>query len=216
MENKSYSDMYELYRSKGVSPAIFFMPKDIGPEEYRYIEGKHVTNIQEERYMVSNYGNIIDLNRGLSPVYLDQEGYSICYLMRNDGTAINKKLHRMVMMVFNPNPNFAHLQVNHMDGNPSNNMLYNLEWTSGKENSDHAMLRGLHKMSGEDNPNGKLTREQVNEICALIETGKYYDTEIAKMYNVSYTNISDIHKGKIWTDVGRNYDLSKRKSRSKK
>ena len=214
-QRNNYSDMYDLYRSKGVSPAIFFIPKINDQEEYRFIEDKHVSNIQNKRYMVSNFGNIVDLNRGTNPTYFDQEGYAICYLMRNDGTAINKKLHRMVMMLFNPNPNFAHLQVNHIDGNPSNNMLNNLEWTSGKENSDHAMLMGFHKMSGEDNPNNKLTENQVKEICSLIETGKYYDTEIARMYDVSYATISDIHKGKIWKNVGKYYDLSIRKSKKK-
>ena len=57
------------------------------------------------------------------------------------------------------------------------------------------MINGLHKMNGINNPNNKLSEQEVHEICKLIETGEYYDTEIAKMYNVSYANISDIHNG---------------------
>ena len=93
-------------------------------------------------------------------------------------------------------------------------MLYNLEWTTPKENSDHAMLTGLHKMNGEMNPLAKLTPDQVREICELIQSGKYFDTEIAKMYNVSYATISDIHKGKLWKDISREYDLSDRKPKT--
>ena len=32
----------------------------------------------------------------------------------------------------------------------------------------------------------KLTEKEVREICELIQSGKYFDTEIAKMYNIKY------------------------------
>lgn len=132
----------------------------------------------------------------------------------NNGKKSKIPVHRLEMLTFDYNPDYENLQVNHKDGNPSNNMINNLEWTTPKENSDHAMLFGLHKMHGEDNPNNKLTEDQVKEICELIQSGQYFDTEIAKMYGVSYVNISDIHKGKIWNRISRNYDLNPRKPRA--
>ena len=195
---ESYSDQYERLKGTGVTPAVLFFP--VQPmnltEVFRFIEDKHVDGIIPERYMVSNFGRIWDNN---NQIYLnireDKLGYQLCSLKTIYGQT-NARINRLVLLAFDYRPDFKKLQANHIDGNHSNNMLYNLEWTTPKENTDHAMLYGLHEMNGTDNPNNKLTETQVREICELIQTGEYFDTEIAKMYNVSYVNISDIHKGK--------------------
>lgn len=53
------------------------------------------------------------------------------------------------MYNFNPVPNFEELEVNHIDGNPKNNKLSNLEWCTGPENLDHARRTGLIKLGDE-------------------------------------------------------------------
>lgn len=45
--------------------------------------------------------------------------------------------HRAVLKSFVPEPDDRH-QINHKDGNKTNNSLDNLEWRTGKENSIHA------------------------------------------------------------------------------
>ncbi len=72
---------------------------------------------------------------------------------------------------------------------------------------------GARKLYGEENPHSKLTESQVREICELIQSGKYFDTEIARMYDVSYTNITDIHNGTLWKQVSKDYDLSVKKNK---
>lgn len=54
-----------------------------------------------------------------------------------NGIKTTQFVHRLVLMTFNPNPNYHNLEVNHIDGNPLNNALSNLEWCTSEENHQH-------------------------------------------------------------------------------
>lgn len=58
----------------------------------------------------------------------------------------NKKkhslVHRLIAQAYIPNPNNLP-QINHIDGNPSNNKLENLEWITDRDNKLHAHKTGL-------------------------------------------------------------------------
>lgn len=58
------------------------------------------------------------------------------------------RIHRLVCLAFKPNENHKNLEVNHIDGNKSNNSIENLEWVSHKENMAHAGATGLMPWSG--------------------------------------------------------------------
>lgn len=55
----------------------------------------------------------------------------------NNGVRKKYSVHRLVAMAFYENPN-NFPQVNHIDGNPSNNKANNLEWVSGSDNQLHS------------------------------------------------------------------------------
>lgn len=71
----------------------------------------------------------------------DGKGYSRLRVTI-DRVKLSYKIHREVAKAFIDNPEGLP-QVNHKDGNKSNNKVSNLEWVSNKENARHAIDNGL-------------------------------------------------------------------------
>jgi hypothetical protein len=128
----------------------------------------------EERYMVSNFGQVKSLlrkdkrNRNTIPEkiltpQLDYTGY--CRVIFDD----HKRylVHRLVAIAFIPNPENKP-QVNHKNGNKLDNVLTNLEWVTRSENSKHAFRTGLQKPTRIC----KITESDVRLIRAYIIAGR--------------------------------------------
>lgn len=119
-----------------------------------------------------------------------------------------KQVHRLVLEAFYPFPNNDKLQVNHINGDKSDNRLENLEWMTPGENTRDANQKGKgHQMNqdGEKNSMSKLTEEQVIEI--IRETKKHNrksDQAIADEYNVTRKTISHIRNNITWRYIDRN------------
>lgn len=80
--------------------------------------------------------------RELKQVYDKSSGYLLVTLCDGKGRRQNKRVHRLLMETFVPNPN-NYPQINHIDGNKLNNNLSNLEWCTASHNSKHAVTIGL-------------------------------------------------------------------------
>lgn len=172
--------------------------------EWRYIKNSKF-------YQVNNLGEIRTV--GGTIIRKDGKPYRIRdkkltphrlksgYLIFDFKTDINKKLllHRVVLETFSPTEDMENLQVNHIDGNKANNNLNNLEWSTRKENMQHAMMLGLfnpQNRNNEKHPMCKLSNEQVKEIRELLKLKIYTQHQIAKDYNVSDCTISEIKTGR--------------------
>lgn len=84
-----------------------------------------------------------NLMRGqLLKIFKDASGY--CSVSLTDSLHVHKSylVHRLVAQAFLPNPDNKP-EVNHIDGNKSNNNVQNLEWATRIENQHHAIETGL-------------------------------------------------------------------------
>lgn len=124
-------------------------------EEWRPIAGF------EGRYEISSFGRVKSLSRTIYTVWKNGEegayfqegrilslkectrnsrGYQtykqVC--LSDNGKHKYRLVHRVVAEAFIPNPEYKP-QINHIDGNPSNNNVENLEWCTAKENQWHSL-----------------------------------------------------------------------------
>lgn len=115
---------------------------------------------------------ITDDWREIRQVYDKSCGYMIVTLCDGKGKRQNKRVHRLLMETFIPNPNnYPH--INHIDGNKLNNSLDNLEWCSVKHNTQHAIQLGLMKPTGEKEiQQFTLDGLLVNEYKSIHEAGR--------------------------------------------
>lgn len=119
----------------------------------------------------------------------DKYGYACITLSKNLKTK-NYFIHRLVAISFIPNPENKK-QVNHKNGVKCCNVLSNLEWNTLSENRQHAYDSGLQKApNGEGHYKSIFSKEDVLDIRRIGRTKTL--TEIAKIYNVDFRNISNI------------------------
>lgn len=60
--------------------------------------------------------------------------------LRNENKNRLYRVHQLVALAFIPNPN-NYKQINHIDGNPHNNKVSNLEWCSAAHNIQHTSYK---------------------------------------------------------------------------
>jgi hypothetical protein len=87
-------------------------------------------------YEISNYGTVRNKNGKIIKSQTSGFGYKRVAIYAN-GKQKRVAVHRLVMKAFKPNEHSDVLQVNHKDGNKSNNYIDNLEWCTASYNIRH-------------------------------------------------------------------------------
>lgn len=166
-------------------------------------------------YEVSNKGRVRSLDRmvkvragGLRKHHgrvlkpgIGKPGYPICALVKH-GKQISKNIHQLVMLAFvGPPPKGK--EINHIDGDKTNNNLENLEYVTSRQNSRHAVRVGLfdpRTQVGEDSINAKLTREDVYRIRREFKKTKT-GYQLADELGVHHGTIRSIYHKRSWKHI---------------
>ena len=134
-------------------------------------------------YQVSNFGNVKSIDRVVPfrnstriikekqlKVRYEKNGYQVVSFYI-DGVEIKKKVHRLVAEAFIEN-DLNKPQVNHIDGNKTNNIVYNLEWVTSYENVVHSYKNNLQ------------AKNRPKKIIVNLNTGIFYIgiKDLLKMY----------------------------------
>lgn len=133
-----------------------------------------------------------------------KNGYCYVNITSIGGRRKHLLVHRLMMLAFEPIPNADDMDVNHIDGIKSHNVLSNLEWVEHVDNIIHAhkVLKVGADNRGEKSGNTKFTEDDVRKIRYLWDDGNgMKQTEIAKMYNVSSVCINLIVRRKTWGHI---------------
>ncbi|MFU8688461.1 NUMOD4 domain-containing protein [Rossellomorea sp. FS2] len=120
-----------------------------------------------EFYEVSDCGNVRNLKtqKVLKPSQ-KKNGY-LHVRLYNKGGSYDYLVHRLVALAFLPTS--GTLQVNHKDGNKSNNCMKNLEWVTPLENAKHATELGL-RISKEEHA-ALMVRLHAKPVVKISEEG---------------------------------------------
>lgn len=123
----------------------------------------------EGYYQVSNLGEVkrIMPAKGTSCRVLSKKKKVTCMgtytsyfvTLYKGGASKNFNVHRLVAQAFIPNPENKP-QVNHIDFNPQNNKVSNLEWCTPKENIRHSVNAGRYMFNSGNNLLFRINREK--------------------------------------------------------
>lgn len=155
-------------------------------------------------YIVSSDGQVGSRKSGglkiLRPT-LDRTGYPRVHLCAG-GSQGTFRIHRLVAKAFlPPRPTPGH-EINHKDGDRTNNRDANLEWVTRSGNQRHRFDVLKHgNAQGEANGISKLTEAQIHVIRARCAAGEVQRV-VAADYGITQAHVSDIYKRKKWGWLG--------------
>jgi hypothetical protein len=146
-------------------------------------------------YFVSESGGIFRDGKELKFYILKKKGKPTYKTVKINKTTMY--VHRIVAMTYLPNPNNLP-EVDHRDTNKLNNHYTNLEWSTDRENKDHAIENGLYPR-GEEHTN-ILSTEQVIWIRQNYKKGdkELGRAPLSRKFNVSKGCIAGIIKNRTW------------------
>jgi len=163
-------------------------------------------------YRISSLGNIVRKRKTIKCNYKGKP-HTRVLKEKKIATHINKNkyrytniagktctVHRLLAFAFIKNDDPKNkTNINHKDGDRSNNSLDNLEWVTYSENSQHAYNNELRTGTlGENTKSAKLSTDDVLSIKWMLENKNMTQQEIADNFNITRSVISAIKRGVSW------------------
>lgn len=126
----------------------------------------------------------------------DKDGYlNVC--LSGGGIKKDFRKARLIALTFIQNPlNLP--EVNHIDGDKTNDAVPNLEWSTGSNNIRHSFEKlGRAPLRGEKVGNSKLTENIVRKILA----SNLSQERLSLLFSVSQSHIHRIKSGLAWKHI---------------
>jgi len=157
-------------------------------------EGKYAVDEEGRVYSYPNSKN--KSFRELKPI-LSNIGKHYRVALYTDSKPALKQVHRLVAETYIDNTDNKP-QVNHIDGDKSNNSVANLEWVTCSENAQHAFDIGLRRgMKGDSHPSRKVSTSDVKNIRGDTRSARI----IALEYGISQGQVYRIKNKKSWSHI---------------
>lgn len=219
-----FDEMYNFYQEHEGIRKLSYVPQNVNILEnpiqaqstsnyrsnafefWKVLTDNEVPDIIENRYWISSFGNTWD-NELKRPIPIicsaGNKFYEQINLRLKTKKQVVKKMHRLIMMLFDPIEGQDKLQVNHIDGSHNMNNLCNLEWCDDLYNRLHSIVNGV----GTNNFSREiiqLTPNQVHKFKELKDQGydsnQIYYQMMSEMqnicsYNTFYNLLSRISLG---------------------
>ena len=150
-------------------------------------------------YEISDRGRLKSLRRDIimKPA-ANRGGYLYINLWNKNRYRDCRSIHRLVLESFISIRPFGY-ECDHIDSNPSNNCLQNLEWVTPEENTRRMHL--LNNQKGQNHPNAILNDEKIRQIREEYAVGKTTYKRLAQKFGVYYTCIGKIICRELWKHV---------------
>lgn len=113
------------------------------------------------------------------------------------------RIHRIAYLYFNGLSEFPDnfREINHINGDKTDNSPENLEFITRKENDKHSREVLGNTLEGSKNGKAKLTEGKVRNIIHLLKN--HTCTYVAKKYKIGTTAIEKIKYGETWKHIPR-------------
>lgn len=163
-------------------------------------------------YDISDDGLLRNRNIGNIKIpCIRKDGYLYyqIYIIREKGKKYLKMVnaHRLVATAFIPNPNNKP-EINHIDGNKTNNSVSNLEWSTRKENMEHASNTRLIKIrSGLYAAHSKYPEKAIRLVIEKLKNCIPIK-EISDSTGVGIDTVRKIWIGKQYIELSRELGLT--------
>lgn len=127
----------------------------------------------------------------------NQDGYKMLNVVFSNGKRRCVMVHRLMAEAFYPylGTNNYFYEVNHKDGNKTNNSIENLEWLTRQENLQHARDNNLFvSLRGEQNGNCKYSKKDIVKMKEMYDNGNTI-ISISKHFGIDRNYLARILKG---------------------
>ena len=196
----------DVKKSEFVRDAIVLIGTEIKTTRRRTKDEEWKVVEEFPDYVVSSNGRVtrvVKAKNNQKPRYLgftNLKGYQGVALFKDNKKHI-RQIHHLVLEAFiSPRPK-GH-ETNHINADRSDNRVENLEWVTSSENRRHSMKLGRAFFpKGEEVGGSKLTNDDVLQIRDIVSRDILLQTEVAKLFNISTSQICAIKQRKEWRHI---------------